>query len=136
MPSPQPVLSCGTVVVSRLSCRSTFPTGKTNLLTWIGCWIGALLVLFFVPETRNLTLEELDQVFSVPTMRHAKYQLSGTVYVSSSKSTLTVSPTSPLTPYRCFSPVKRYAVRKYILRQRLPPRQPLYLWEDKVAVRY
>ncbi|TKA55614.1 hypothetical protein B0A53_02792 [Rhodotorula sp. CCFEE 5036] len=83
------------------------PTGA--FLWYSGwCWIGAVLVLFFVPETRNLTLEELDQVFSVPTMRHAKYQLSGTLY----------------------------AFRKYILRQHLPPRQPLYLWEDKMAVRY
>lgn len=31
-------------------------------------------MLFFLPETKSLTLEELDQVFSVPTEKHAKYQ--------------------------------------------------------------
>jgi len=29
----------------------------------------------FVPETKGKTLEELDQVFSVPTKFHAKYGL-------------------------------------------------------------
>ena len=33
------------------------------------------LVLFFLPETKGYTLEELDQVFSVPTDVHASYQL-------------------------------------------------------------
>lgn len=35
----------------------------------------ALQVLLFVPETAKLTLEELDQVFSVPTHTHAAYGL-------------------------------------------------------------
>ncbi|KAI9848143.1 MAG: hypothetical protein M1838_000639 [Thelocarpon superellum] len=37
--------------------------------------IGFVLVLLFVPETKGKTLEELDQVFSVPTHVHAAYGL-------------------------------------------------------------
>ena len=34
-----------------------------------------MLILLFVPETKSLSLEELDQVFAVPTRVHAAYQL-------------------------------------------------------------
>ncbi|OBW68124.1 MAG: Amidohydrolase 2 [Aureobasidium pullulans] len=34
------------------------------------------LIFLFVPETKQRTLEELDQVFAVPTRTHAKYQLT------------------------------------------------------------
>jgi MFS family permease len=42
---------------------------------WYGVWnlIGFLGVLFFVPETKGKTLEELDQVFGVRTRDHAAY---------------------------------------------------------------
>lgn len=33
------------------------------------------MVLLFMPETKGKTLEELDQVFSVPTRLHARYGL-------------------------------------------------------------
>ena len=52
----------------------------------------------FVPETKALTLEELDQVFSVPTHKHATYQLGQA--------------------NRWF--------RKYILRQKVGPKELLY----------
>ncbi|KIJ49381.1 hypothetical protein M422DRAFT_204616 [Sphaerobolus stellatus SS14] len=44
---------------------------------WYAGWniIGFFLVLLFLPETKSLSLEELDQVFSVPTRKHATYQL-------------------------------------------------------------
>ncbi|KAL5523633.1 hypothetical protein ACEPAG_7806 [Sanghuangporus baumii] len=44
---------------------------------WYAAWnaIGFVLILLFVPETKALSLEELDQVFSVPTRTHATYQL-------------------------------------------------------------
>jgi len=44
---------------------------------WYAAWnaVGFLLILMFVPETKALSLEELDAVFSVSTRRHAKYQL-------------------------------------------------------------
>lgn len=43
---------------------------------WYAAWnfVGFLLVLWFLPETKNLTLEELDDVFDVPTYKHASYQ--------------------------------------------------------------
>jgi len=49
---------------------------------WYAAWcmIGWTAVLFTLPETKALTLEELDFVFSVPTVRHAKYQLKNTIW--------------------------------------------------------
>lgn len=43
---------------------------------WYAAWCAILWVLtfFFLPETKALTLEELDIVFSVPTKKHASYQ--------------------------------------------------------------
>ncbi|KAI9805450.1 MAG: hypothetical protein M1825_000701 [Sarcosagium campestre] len=45
--------------------------------SWYAVWnlIGWFLVLCFMPETKGKTLEELDQVFSVPTRVHAAYGL-------------------------------------------------------------
>ncbi|KAF2639139.1 hypothetical protein P280DRAFT_491058 [Massarina eburnea CBS 473.64] len=42
---------------------------------WYAAWnlIGWALVLLFMPETKGKTLEELDQVFSIPTYVHAAY---------------------------------------------------------------
>lgn len=39
------------------------------------CVVGWWMVLLFMPETKGKTLEELDQVFSVPTRLHARYRL-------------------------------------------------------------
>ncbi|KAL2817522.1 hypothetical protein BDW59DRAFT_132559 [Aspergillus cavernicola] len=44
------------------------------------CLVGWVLVLLFVPETKQLTLEELDLVFSVSTRHHAAYQLRNAVW--------------------------------------------------------
>lgn len=43
---------------------------------WYAAWnfVGWFLVLWFLPETKGLTLEELDEVFDVPAIQHAKYQ--------------------------------------------------------------
>ena len=60
----------------------TWPSMQTSFTTqggfaWYATWniIGWWLVLCFLPETKNKTLEELDQVFSVPTHVHAAYGL-------------------------------------------------------------
>lgn len=68
--------------------------------------VGWTAVLFTLPETKALTLEELDFVFSVPTVRHAKYQLKNAVW----------------------------NFRRYVLFQRnLKPLKPLYEIQDLVS---
>jgi len=44
---------------------------------WYAAWnvIGWWLILLFMPETKGKTLEELDQIFSIPTHKHAAYGL-------------------------------------------------------------
>ena len=51
------------------------PSVVTSLLT-----VGWTAILFTLPETKALTLEELDFVFSISTVRHAKYQLKNAVW--------------------------------------------------------
>ncbi|TFK86319.1 hypothetical protein K466DRAFT_156742 [Polyporus arcularius HHB13444] len=48
-----------------------------GVFAWFAAWniFGFVATLLFVPETKALSLEELDQVFSVPTYTHASYQL-------------------------------------------------------------
>lgn len=43
--------------------------------SWYGAWniVGFFAVLFFVPETKEKTLEELDSVFGVPLRSHMRY---------------------------------------------------------------
>ncbi|EXJ92376.1 hypothetical protein A1O3_00926 [Capronia epimyces CBS 606.96] len=49
---------------------------------WYAAWCIILwfLILMFVPETKALTLEELDQVFSVSTRKHMGYQLRNAIW--------------------------------------------------------
>ncbi|KAK7408271.1 hypothetical protein QQX98_009584 [Neonectria punicea] len=54
------------------------PQGSFGLFS--GMNIVCLIAIFlFVPETKQRTLEELDDVFSVSTRRHASYQLKETL---------------------------------------------------------
>ncbi|KAL2882475.1 hypothetical protein SGCOL_002215 [Colletotrichum sp. CLE4] len=55
------------------------PTGAFG---WYGAWniVGFFLVLFFLPETKEKTLEELDAVFSVPLRTFARYGLAQFFY--------------------------------------------------------
>ncbi|KAM0790923.1 hypothetical protein ACM66B_004230 [Microbotryomycetes sp. NB124-2] len=72
---------------------------------WYAAWcvIGWILILLFVPETKQLTLEELDMVFSVPTKKHAAYQLRQVPYF----------------------------IKRYILGRKDTPKEYLYQWEGK-----
>lgn len=86
----------------------TWPSLQTafkpqGAFSWYATWnlIGFCLVLLFVPETKGKTLEELDQVFSVPTHIHAAYGLRQIGYF----------------------------FRKYLLRQHVEP-EILYQRED------
>lgn len=49
---------------------------------WYAAWCGILwvLVLLFMPETKSLSLEELDIVFGVHTTKHAAYQVRQSGY--------------------------------------------------------
>ncbi|KAA8904797.1 hypothetical protein FN846DRAFT_951930 [Sphaerosporella brunnea] len=49
---------------------------------WYAAWniFGFFAALLIMPETKGKTLEELDQVFSVPTRVHARYGLSQIPY--------------------------------------------------------
>lgn len=54
--------------------RAMTPTGAFGF--YAGMNLVALALIFcFVPETKQKSLEELDDVFSVSTRAHAKYQL-------------------------------------------------------------
>lgn len=74
---------------------------------WYAAWniIGFFLVLWFLPETKGLTLEELDEVFNVSLRKHAHYR---------NKELL-------------------FNFRKYVLRQSPQPLPPLYT-HQKMAV--
>ncbi|CUM62643.1 uncharacterized protein PRCAT00000197001 [Priceomyces carsonii] len=83
----------------------TWPKLKTAFKTkgafgWYAAWniVGFFLVLWFLPETKGLTLEELDEVFAISTMDHAKWQTRN-----------------------LFNNIK-----KYVLRREVEPLPPLY----------
>ncbi|KAL8691650.1 MAG: hypothetical protein Q9218_003171 [Villophora microphyllina] len=44
------------------------------------CVVGWVLILLFVPETKDLTLEQLDARFSISSKSHAKYALKQCIY--------------------------------------------------------
>ncbi|OAF98792.1 uncharacterized protein CC84DRAFT_1233950 [Paraphaeosphaeria sporulosa] len=49
--------------------------GTSGAFGWYAAWcvIGFFMILFFVPETKDMTLEELDQVFDHRTMDYVNY---------------------------------------------------------------
>ncbi|KAH8119191.1 proton myo-inositol cotransporter [Phellopilus nigrolimitatus] len=67
---------------------------------WYAAWnvFGFVAVLLFMPETKALSLEELDSVFSVSTRKHSAYQLRAL-------------------PHN---------IKKYIFRMNVEPMEPLY----------
>ena len=85
---------------------STFT--ETGAFGWYAGWniVGFFLVLWFLPETKGLTLEELDEVFSVSTRKHAIYQ---------TKSIL-------------------ISFQRVVLRRHIDPLPPLYEHQKRLAV--
>ncbi|KAF5212779.1 hypothetical protein E0198_000283 [Clavispora lusitaniae] len=85
---------------------------------WYAAWniVGFFLVLWFLPETKGLTLEELDEVFGVSLRKHASYRTKELVL----------------------------NFRKYVMRQKVEPLPPLYVhqrlavtnpdWNEKTEV--
>ncbi|EFY92128.1 plastidic glucose transporter 4 [Metarhizium acridum CQMa 102] len=51
--------------------------GNTGAFCWYAAWnfLGWVFAYFFLPETRNLMLEELDSVFSMKNREHGGYCL-------------------------------------------------------------
>lgn len=87
---------------------------------WYAAWniIGFFLVLWFLPETKGLTLEELDEVFGVSLRKHAHYRTKELIY----------------------------NIRRVVFRQNPTPLPPLYShqrmavtnkqWDEKVEVEH
>ncbi|PKY04980.1 MFS sugar transporter [Aspergillus campestris IBT 28561] len=63
------------LAVSWPSLQSSFKS--QGAFSFYGAWniVGWFAILLFMPETKGRTLEELDQIFSVPTRLHAQYGL-------------------------------------------------------------
>lgn len=74
--------------------------GDTGAFSWYGGWnlFGWVFCYFLLPETKNLTLEELDNVFSVSNREHAAY----------------------------YARKLPWYLKKYILRKDVPPFPELY----------
>ncbi|KAH9018016.1 MFS sugar transporter [Lactarius pseudohatsudake] len=79
---------------------------------WYAAWnvVGFFAILLFVPETKALSLEELDQVlvFSVPTQTHAAYQIRAL-------------------PHN---------IKKYIFRMKVDPLPPLYEHDGAIGEKH
>ena len=68
--------------------------------------VGFFLVLLFLPETKALTLEELDEVFSVSLRKHSAYRIKEFFH----------------------------KINKYVLRRNVKPLEPLYEHQKRMAV--
>ena len=55
--------------------RFQYSFGNTGAFGYYAAWcvVGWFMILFLVPETKNLTLEQLDARFSIPTKTHASW---------------------------------------------------------------
>lgn len=85
--------------------RAFHPVGA--FCFYAGLNVTALIMIFFwVPETKQRTLEELDYVFAVPTRTHMKYQLTKAL---------------------------PYWLKRYVLFQKGATLEPLYKFDGAVA---
>lgn len=81
-PSRPRVLSSGTPAGSKYRSPVPFHCARENSDKRLPLHsiVGYFLVLMFLPETKELSLEELDQVFSIPTRKHAAWGLRQPAY--------------------------------------------------------
>src|SRR5437588_413272 len=68
--------------------------------------VAFIMIFFFVPETKQRTLEELDYVFAVPTRQFGRYQVSKAL---------------------------PYWFKRYILRKKSATLEPLYKFDENLA---
>ncbi|KRZ98285.1 uncharacterized protein AC631_05955 [Debaryomyces fabryi] len=82
--------------------------GRTGAFMWYAAWnfAGFFMVLWFLPETKGLTLEELDEVFSVSTRKHAAWQTKNFLN----------------------------GIQRVVLRRHIDPLPPLYEHQKRLAV--
>jgi MFS family permease len=73
---------CFNFIISFTFPQITTAFTPSGAFGWYAAWNAILwvLVLLFLPETKALTLEELDQVFSISTRKHASYQIKNAVW--------------------------------------------------------
>ncbi|KAL8290001.1 hypothetical protein RQP46_002940 [Phenoliferia psychrophenolica] len=85
--------------------RAMTPTGAFAFYAGLNM-IAFIMIFFLLPETKQRTLEELDQVFSVPTTRFMSYQVKETL---------------------------PYWLNRYILRNKDAKLAPLFIGENEAA---
>lgn len=63
--------------------RFQYSFGNTGAFGYYAAWcvVGWFMILFLVPETKNLTLEQLDARFSIPTRTHARWAVKEVTFV-------------------------------------------------------
>ena len=63
--------------------RFQYSFGNTGAFGYYAAWcvVGWFMILFLVPETKSLTLEQLDARFSIPTKTHASWAVKEMVFV-------------------------------------------------------
>lgn len=81
---------------------------STGAFGWYAGWnvVGFFLTLWFLPETKGLTLEELDEVFEVSARKHAVYQTRKLLN----------------------------NIQRVVLRLKVDPIEPLYEHQKRIAV--
>ena len=63
--------------------RFQYSFGNVGAFGYYAAWcvVGWFMILFLVPETKSLTLEQLDARFSIPTKKHAIWAVKEVVFV-------------------------------------------------------
>ncbi|KAF2664939.1 hypothetical protein BT63DRAFT_482841 [Microthyrium microscopicum] len=101
------------LLVPRLLPSKSSPAASARTLLGIFtglCMLAWVFIFLFVPETKEKTLEEINYIFGVPTLRHCRYQLL------------------EVAPYKMDQLVWRWIFPR---RERVKKPYPLYRWYDE-----